>query len=255
MRIIIIEDERLTAEDLSESILQLDPSISEIVQLRSVKEAIAYFKNNVMPDLIFSDIQLGDGLSFEIFAAVDITAPIIFCTAYDEYLLDAFKTNGIDYILKPFTKDLLEIAFNKYKKLKQKMEGNLKQQYDAILKIFTEKLPSKTEAILVYYQDKIMPVKLNDIALFYIENEICHLLTFSDKVYYPNKNLDELEKISGTDFFRLNRQFLVNRKAVVDASSYFSRKLLVNLSVSFSEPITVSKERTPLFLRWLTGTN
>lgn len=255
MRIIIIEDERLTADDLAESILQLDSSVSEIIQLRSVKEAIVYFKHNPMPDLIFSDIQLGDGLSFEIFAVIDITAPIIFCTAYDEYLLEAFKTNGIDYILKPFTKELLEVAFNKYKKLKQKMEGNLKQQYDAILKIFTDKEPSKTESILVYYQDKILPVKLDDIALFYIENEICHLQTFSGKLFYPNKNLDELERMIGTGFFRTNRRSLVNRKAVVDASTYFARKLLVNLSVTFNEPVTVSKERTPLFLKWLTGTN
>lgn len=255
MRVIIIEDERLTADDLAESICQLDPSVSEIVQLHSVKEAIAYFRKNPAYDLIFSDIQLGDGLSFEIFAAENISAPIIFCTAYDEYLLEAFKTNGIDYILKPFTKEVLNTSLEKYRKLKGILEGNLKQQYETILRVFNDREHPKTEAILVYFQDKILPVKLNDIALFYIENEICHLLTFSNKLLYPNKNLDELEKMAGPAFFRMNRQYLVNRKAVTDASSYFSRKLLINISVPFSEEITVSKERTPLFLRWLTSMN
>jgi len=109
----------------------------------------------------------------------------------------------------------------------------------------------KATSIPVHYQDKIIPIKVEDIALFYLENDLTHLLTFSGKIYYPNKNLDELEKLSGSYFFRANRQFLVCRKAIVDVSSFFSRKLCVNLVVCFNEKVIVSKAKTPQFFEWL----
>eukprot|EP01136_Pigoraptor_vietnamica_P022480 Opistho-1_new@73672 len=117
MNIVIIEDERLVADDLEANIKQLLADTANIVQLRSVKEAATYLNDAPLPDLIFSDIQLGDGLSFEIFAAVNKPVPVIFCTAYDEYALEAFKANGIDYILKPFTTQILEQALKKYRQL------------------------------------------------------------------------------------------------------------------------------------------
>lgn len=239
MRVVIIEDEILTAEDLKESIQKLDESIQVTAILKSVKEAVAYFKkSNEMPDLIFSDIQLGDGESFEIYRSVDITAPVVFCTAYDEYALQAFKANGIDYILKPFTDDCIADAIRKYNGLRRTFSGQL---------------PARAQTILVYYQDKILPIKLEDIVLFYIENESLYLMTFDLQEYYLNKTLEETEQLCSNDFFRVNRQCLVNRKAIKDASQYQSRRLCVNLSVPFHEVITISKEKTPQFLAWLTG--
>ena len=240
----------MAAEDLEKSLLQLLDDVN-IVQLHSVKEAVAYFTGSSVPDIIFSDIQLGDGLSFEIFVAVPLVVPVIFCTAYNEYALDAFKANGIDYILKPYSKQTLETALKKYEQLKKAFTGNEAQSYNNLMHLLAGRDISKTSSILVYNQDKIMPVKLTDIALFHLENNLTHLLTFSGKIYYPNKNLDELEKITGNYFFRANRQFLVCRKAIVDISSFFSRKLYVNLLISYKEKVIVSKGKAAAFLEWL----
>jgi len=251
MNIVIIEDERVVADDLEFSINQLISGPVSIVQLHSVKEAVVYLKSNPSPDLIFSDIQLGDGLSFEIFIAVTVSAPVIFCTAYDEYALDAFKANGIDYILKPFTTQTLERALQRYEELKKLFSADQGPQYNALLEMLADRGTQKSSSVLVYHQDKIIPIKLEDIALFYLANEVTNLLTFSGKTFYPNKNLDELEKLSGTYFFRANRQFLVSRKAIIDVSSFFSRKLSLNLNIAFSDRVVVSKGKASQFLNWL----
>ncbi|TWI95096.1 LytTR family two component transcriptional regulator [Mucilaginibacter frigoritolerans] len=251
MNIVIIEDEMVVADDLEMNIRKLIDEPIDIVQLRSVKEGIAYFKKNDAPDLIFSDIQLGDGLSFEIFVAEPISAPVIFCTAYDEYALDAFKANGIDYILKPFTRQTLDLALQKYKQLKKVFSIDKAPQFDELMQMLTARNTPATASVLVYHQDKIIPVNLDDIAVCYLSNEITHLLTFSGKTFYPNKNLDELERLCGNSFFRANRQYLVCRKTIIDVSSFFSRKLSLNLNVQLPEKVIVSKGKAPQFLNWL----
>ncbi|MDB5086515.1 MAG: Two component transcriptional regulator, LytTR family [Mucilaginibacter sp.] len=251
MNIVIIEDEGVVADELELNIKQLIEEPVDIVQLRSVKQAIAYFKKAEAPDLIFSDIQLGDGLSFEIFVEIPVSVPVIFCTAYDEFALDAFKANGIDYILKPFTRQTLDSALEKYRQLKKIFSADQTPQYDELMQLLANREQQTAASVLVYHQDKIIPVKLQDIAMFYLENEVTHLLTFSGKTFYPNKNLDELEKLSGNYFFRANRQFLVCRKAIIDVSSFFSRKLSLNLNIPFSEKVIVSKGKAAQFLNWL----
>lgn len=250
MKIVIIEDEKLTAEDLAEVILKLQPDAQITMSLRSVKEAISYFENHASPDLIFSDIQLGDGLSFDIFKSVEVAAPIIFCTAYDEYALNAFRTNGIDYVLKPFTSLSIAQALNKYHSLRKGFAAE-RVSYDHIFDLFANKIPQKTSSVLVTYKEKIIPVKMDHIALFCIQHEETSLLTFEGQTYAVNKKMEELERICGNDFFRVNRQYLVNRKVIKNASHFFSRKLVVNLSIPFKETITISKEKTPQFLQWL----
>ncbi len=188
MRIVIIEDEKITAEDLAATITALEPDAKIIAFLNSVKKAISYFQKNEAPDLIFSDIQLGDGLSFKIFKSINISAPVVFCTAYDEYALNAFKTNGIDYILKPFTSKTIADALQKYRTLRQTFSGNA-LQYDAILEVLKNRETLKSTSVLVHHNEKILPVRLDDIALFYIENEVTHLLTFSKKIYTINKKV------------------------------------------------------------------
>ena len=250
MKIVIIEDEKITADDLATTLITLESNVNILAVLGSVKSAIAYFQKNEVPDLIFSDVQLGDGLSFEIFKAIPISTPIIFCTAYDEYALNAFKTNGIDYILKPFTENTIAEALNKYRNLRQTLSGN-DNQYKTIIDALIKRDTPKSAAVLVHFKDKIMPIRIDEIALFYIENEVTYLITFDQRKYSLNKNLEELENTAGARFFRVNRQCLVNRKAVIDASHYFSRKLSVNICVPFNDKITVSKEKTPQFLNWL----
>lgn len=251
MNIVIIEDERLVAEDLKSSIQQLIDRPVNITQLRSVRESIAYFKGNPKVDMIFSDIQLGDGLSFEIFSDISPAAPIIFCTAYNQYALEAFNANGIDYILKPFTLETLERALNKYEQLKQQLSAGGNQNYDKLMELLSGRDKQGVASILVYYQDKIMPVKLSEIAIFYLENNLTCLVTFGGKIHYPNKSLDELERMVGRTFFRANRQYLVSRSVVKDVSSFFSRKLSLNLTIPFEHKIMVSKVKTPVFLEWL----
>lgn len=253
MRIVIIEDEKLTADDLAETIVQAGPENEIIAILQSVQEALTYFRSTHAPDLIFSDIQLGDGLSFEIFSALQMNTPVIFCTAFDEYALNAFKANGIDYLLKPFTLISVQAALTKFHNLRNVAPSQNETYFQSFIKEITTQYQPRQSAILVYYKDMILPVKVDDIALFYVENEITHLLTFENKIYYPKSNLDELEKITGNQFFRANRQCLLNRLSVVNASSYLSRKLSVAVSVPFNDIITVSKEKTPQFLSWLSG--
>lgn len=253
MKIVIIEDERLTADDLMQTIRQADAAIEVVAVLKSVKESVAYFKQGIYPDLIFSDIQLGDGLSFEILK--DLSVPVIFCTAYDEYALNAFKVNGIDYLLKPFTLTSVKDSLLKFKNLTQHRQPDILQQYDSIKKLFSETLKTNISSLLIRFKDTIFPLKLEDIALFYLEYDAVHLITFDKSVYQPGKSLEELEAMAGDSFFRVNRQYLVNRKAIVHASSLLSRKLSLKVSVPVKESITISKEKAPVFLQWLAGSS
>jgi len=252
MKIVIIEDEQLTADDLSETILKVSPEVQIIARLSSVKDAVAWFRKYEQPDLIFSDIQLGDGLCFEIFRKHPVTTPVIFCTAFDEYALTAFKAHGIDYILKPFDEQTIAGALTRYKELERKFLGNNKQ-IETILQLFENRKNQKQGSVLVYHKDKILPIKLQDIALFYLEHEITYIITFRQKTFTISKSLEELEEIAGNSFYRANRQYLINRKAIKEASQYFARKLSIALSIPFSETITVSKVKVPDFLNWLSG--
>jgi DNA-binding LytR/AlgR family response regulator len=253
MRVVIIEDERITAEDLLQTIKQADPSVDIIATIRSIAEGVAYFKAKPALDLIFSDIRLGDGLSFEILK--DLTVPVIFCTAYDEYALNAFKANGIDYIMKPFTLNSVADALKKYKALFAKIGNDeIKRQYESIARLFTAHIePAKETALLIRYKDKIIPVRLESVALFKLDHTAVYLLTLEGNTYYPSQTLEELEHLAGDDFFRVNRQYLVNRKAVVHVASLLSRKLSVTVSVAQTESILISKEKAPAFLKWLSG--
>jgi two-component system response regulator LytT len=230
MKVVIIEDERITAEDLVQTIQQADSSVQVIAVLRSVTDGIAFFKSSVAPDLIFSDIRLGDGLSFEILK--DLNIPVIFCTAYDEYALNAFKANGIDYIMKPFTLSSVTDALRKYKSLAKIGEDDIKKQYDSIRRLLAENVKTvKETALLIRFKDKIIPVKMETVALFKLDHTTVHLLTLDGNTYYPSQTLEELERMVSDDFFRVNRQYLVSKKAIVNVASLLSRKLSVTVSV------------------------
>jgi DNA-binding LytR/AlgR family response regulator len=247
MKLVIIEDEKLTARDLARTIKQSFPEANIIDFITTVREGIDYFSDEPQVDLIFSDIQLGDGLSFEIFSKVEIDIPVIFCTAYDEYALDAFKANGIDYILKPFDTQAVATAINKYITFTGK-----RTSYKALEEIFINRKVSEPGAVLVFQKDKIFPVAIDTIAFFYLKNGIVYLTCFDKKTFPLNKNMEELSKLTAPLFFRANRQYLIHRKAVQDASSYLSRKLSVTLSVPVPETITISREKVSQFLEWLT---
>jgi DNA-binding LytR/AlgR family response regulator len=234
MKIVIIEDEPLTAKDLEVCIHAAEPGAEVVATLGSVDEAIRYFKEHAAPDIIFSDIQLGDGQSFAIFEANAQIVPVIFCTAYDEYALEAFRAAGIDYILKPFTAKTIAAALAKYHHLKPREE------------------PAR-RSILVYYKTQIIPVAVEDIALVYVHDESTRLVLFNKQQYVVGKRLEEVEKIVGAAFYRVNRQYLVNREAIKDVSQDAGRRLLVNLLIPFDEPIMVGRVKASAFLSWLAG--
>lgn len=249
MNIVIIEDEQYTAEDLAKNIKNAIPDVTIQATLQSVKEAIAYLKTNEHPDLFFSDIQLGDGLSFEIFKSIKTSTPVIFITAFDEYALKAFQANGIDYILKPFNSKTISDALNKFKTLtSNKSETNKIEQLLTYLHLNQQ---LKQSSILVYQKDKIIPVNSANIALFYTENDSVKVICFDGKQYTANSTLEELEKNMGTEFFRANRQYIINRNAIIDVSQYFGRKLYVNLKLNHKEKVLISKEKSSTFLNWL----
>lgn len=252
MKVIIIEDESLTAEDLAEILLKLSDGIEVVKILASVTESVEYLKQNSYPDLIFCDIQLGDGHSFEIFKAVQIDVPVIFCTAYDEYALEAFKNNGIDYILKPFVKKNIKAAVEKYKSLRARFSKS-GFNFDDLLKNIHPRYnhEKKVSSLLITWKDKIIPVKISDIALFNIDFKATQLITFDNQIYFVNHTLDELEEICGENFYRANRQYLINRNAVSEALQYYARKLILKLKIDGKHEIIISKSRVPEFLSWL----
>lgn len=251
MKVIIIEDEKLTAKDLAKTLIAIDNDIEIVKIIHSVEEGLLFFNNSYQSDLIFSDIELGDGLSFDIFQKHQNTPPIIFCTAYEQYMLNAFKTAGIDYVLKPFSRASIEKALLKFRQLKNNFEkptSDVTVIFDAI----KNSLLGKVSSVIVHQGDKMIPINGNDIALFFIENDCVFAFTFDQKKYLINQKLENLEK-SFPDYFRANRQFLINRKSVKDASHYFHRKMVVNLNIPFKEQIIISKLRTTDFIQWLTN--
>lgn len=251
MKVLIIEDEMLVANDLAISLKTIRPGIEIQRILESVKDAVDYLKKNEQPDLIFSDIQLGDGLSFEINREVEINVPIIFCTAYDNYAIEAFKVNGIEYILKPFDRKSLENAISKFENLRQNLAGNIAHQYKFAMEALSMYKLKESGTYMVKYRNRFLPINYNHIGMFYLENEINNLYTTTGKIFYVPESLEELEKKLGPVFFRVNRQFLINRSVVVDAIEHFPRRLVINLSFKFGKQVFVSKEKRGKVLDWL----
>ena len=258
MKILIIEDEMYTARDLERTIREVQPNAEIVAVLPSVEEGIEFFAGDEEVDLIFSDIQLNDGLSFEIFRAVDRFIPIIFCTAYDQYALEAFKTHSIDYILKPFETESVRKALGKYKHLKQDSAPATTAQapdMEAIIQAVMQRLYApRKKSLIVHKGDKLIPMPVDDVAVFFIEHESVWAFTFAEEKFaLNNAKLDALEAAHAPGFFRVNRQQLIHRRAVQDASQYFHRKLLVNLTVPFSQEVIVGKLKTKPFLEWLSN--
>jgi two-component system, LytTR family, response regulator LytT len=250
LKVVLIEDEKFTAIDLADTLTKIDSNIEIVITLSSVEQAIDFLKAEDGFDLIFSDIQLPDGLSFNIFKSVKIKVPVIFCTAFDKYALEAFDANGIDYLLKPFNEASVSKAIDKYIALKSNFktpESNL----DKLIHKLEQQISHKPNSIIVYQGDKILPIGINQIALFYLEDDYVFALTFDSKKHILTQNLEELENLCGNNYFRANRQYLVNRKAVKDASKYFNRKIIINLNVNYSGQILVGKLKATSFLQWL----
>ncbi len=246
MNILIIEDEMKAAKGLIKTLAEIDDTIRIVAVLESVKDSVKWFAENEQPDLIFSDIQLSDGLCFDIYQNVKVTSPIIFCTAFDEYLMDAFDTCAVSYLLKPINKDKIEEALAKYKSMQATFQDN------HIEKLLSQIKPTYKTTLLVNFKDKIMPVQTKDIAFFYWDESVLTLTTLKNHKYYYSASVDEMERMLDPQlFYRTNRQFLVNRNAILNAERYLARKIAVKLSVEVPETIVVGKTKLTDFLKWL----
>jgi two-component system response regulator LytT len=251
MNVLIIEDEARSAKELVQLIAAADGSLNVVAILESVEQGVAWLSSNQQPGLIFSDIQLTDGSSFDIFQRVAITCPIVFCTAFDDYLMDAFETNAISYLLKPVTKEKVEGALQKLRLLRG---GGRDQEQPALETLLKQLRQPYKSTILVHLREKIIPVPTRDIAYFYMEHSVVEVCTLQQQKYFITGSMDEMEKTMDPElFFRANRQFLVGRAAIANAERSFSRKLAVRLIVPTEEPIVVSKAKASEFLHWLGG--
>jgi len=249
MKLVIIEDEPLTARDLVRTVRGIDPDIEILPILYSLADATSFFDQSPEVDLIFSDIELGDGTSFDLFGQLSLKIPIVFCTAYDGYTLKAFENFGIDYIIKPFQKKQIEKALQKYKDLKYSL-ADTKNRWGKISNHLTELIRPGSQSLLVHKGDRIIPIAQEHIALFHISKEKVFVFTHNQERYAIPDKMDALE-LRFPHFFRANRQCLLNRNSIKEAAAYFNRKLLVTLHFKFPEPIIVSRLKVNQFLEWL----
>jgi len=252
MNIIIIEDEVKTAKALGQLILSIRPDARILSYIQSIDGAVSYLSENDQPDLIFMDIQLSDGLCFEIFKSVEVVSPVIFCTAFDDYAIEAFKSNGIDYILKPFSRESIAQGIKKAGELKNFFQRNKKLMPDFEYLLTRNGENAGKSSFLVFKNNKYLTIQTESIAFFFIKNETPTIMSFDKGEYQISQSLDEVHKLlSPSQFFRLNRQYLVNFSAIKEAEHYFSRKLIVKLTVPTEEKLLVGKDKVTSFLSWL----
>jgi DNA-binding LytR/AlgR family response regulator len=244
---LLIEDERLAAEKLEALISQVDAQIDVVAKLESVADSINWLASNPAPDLIFMDIQLDDGISFEIFDAVKVEAPVIFTTAFDQYAIRAFKVNSVDYLLKPIDRNALETALEKYRRVFRPagMEEKLSKVFQQLSK------PWKTRFFVkvgVHFQS----VPVEEICCFFVEERCSFLKTQTGKNYALDYSLDQLQKrVDPELFFRINRNFMVNINCITEIISYSTNRLKLKLKNFDDEGLIVSRDKVSEFKQWL----
>ncbi|MEM8891713.1 MAG: LytTR family DNA-binding domain-containing protein [Bacteroidota bacterium] len=247
MNVLIVEDEAHTASLLQE-IIEQDSEFIVIEKLESVVETVQYlskYQKNL--DLLFFDIQLADGKSFEIFKHIDVVVPIVFCTAFDEYSLQAIKNNGIDYVLKPFKEDEIHEALQKYKSLRNNLQAK-----NPVPIVFQPEKTSYQNSFLTQYREKSIVKRVEEVALFTVEHENVYLYSFEGEKYPLLKKLEYVESVCDPQqFFRISRQMLVNRSAVLSFEPYFNRKIILQLKVRPEEKAIVSRLKVSPFKDWL----
>ncbi len=248
MKVIIIEDEAAAVRRLTKMILEIEPSIQILTDLDSIESSVDWLSNNTHPDLLFMDINLADGNSFEIFNHIKIDKPIIFTTAYDEFAIKAFKVNALDYILKPIKKVELATAIAKFKKsIKSKLPD-----YKELAKAIQQNKSPKRFLIRLGQQIKI--VELKEVAYFYTQDKITFLITKEGKRYPIDFSLDHIDGIADSaSFFRINRQFIVSMFSIDEMQSWTKSRVRILLNPPVIPETIVSTTRSPHFKKWLTG--
>ena len=250
MKVILVEDEVLAMQKLERYILKYDATIDICARLTSISETVSWIKNSKnVYDLVFMDIQLTDGLSFEIFNQVQLQKPVIFTTAFDEYAIDAFKVNSIDYILKPITFTDISKALTKHKVLRGPIIQNQIEDISNLIQKKTYK-----DRFLVKLGNHIHAIKTQNIALFYAEGRTVFLVTNEGKKYILDYKLEDLTKLLNTaDFYRVSRTYIVNIDAIKDVIMYSNSRLKLLLNITTENDIIVSRDRASTFKTWFGG--
>jgi two-component system, LytTR family, response regulator len=249
MNILIIEDEPLVAKDLQNLLSTLSPNSKTLAVISSVERAQKWFKENAMPDLVISDIQLSDGISFDIFETLHLQCPIIFTTAYDEYAIRAFKLNSIDYLLKPIDQKELAAALDKYKSLNHK--DVIDYQLKALMNHWANPVKKYKERFLVLQRNTLVPITQNEIAFFHKEELIYVHTINNEKFIGEHQTMDEVEGVLNPQiFFRVNRQFIIHIQSAARIKTTH-KGLTVQLKPPFNIEIDISREKAVAFKNWL----
>lgn len=245
MRILIIEDETAAAQNLQAILKKEAPEAELLGVLESVEESIEWLEANPAPDLLFMDIHLADGESFRILDRVEVEAPIIFTTAYDQYALEAFRVCSIDYLLKPINAEDVRRALKKLERLTGGERATYTEQVKQAVRHYEE-------TFLIHVRDKIIPLQRDQIAFCYTSNERVIAYDYNGATYPIEKTLEAMQRaLPEEDFFRANRQFIVARRAVGEISVWFGNRLSLALKLPTPERIIISKARVPEFKLWL----
>ena len=249
MKVVIIEDEKPAARRLSRMLNEI--GIEPVAMLHSVEEAVNWFYRNEHPDLLFLDIQLSDGLSFEIFEEVEVKSAIIFTTAYDEYALKAFKLNSVDYLLKPIDTDELENAVNKYKNL-HAVKANQSFNIEQIKGLISPLQKNYKKRFTVKIGQHLKMISIESIECFYSENKATHIHTIDNRSYLIEDTLEQLGgKLQPETFYRVSRKYLINVNAIKDIIAYSNSRLKILLNSYNDAEIIVSRERVKDFKNWI----
>ncbi|WP_299121298.1 LytTR family DNA-binding domain-containing protein [uncultured Tenacibaculum sp.] len=250
MNVLIIEDEQAAAENLKYLLKEIDPLITVETVIDTVVDAVDFFNKEHSIALAFFDIHLADGISFEIFEKVQVNVPIIFTTAFDEYAIKAFKVNSVDYLLKPIDEEELKDAIDKYKSTRQASPIN--EQFQQMLQLIKSEKKSYKNTYLVQQRDTLIPLNVNDVAYFTIDDSIVKAVVKDNKSFIIDKKLEDIEtELNPALFFRANRQFIVNRNAIENLQLYFNGKLILNVNPKPQEQIVVSKAKAPQLKNWM----
>ena len=250
MNILIVEDEDPAAQRLQKQLQEIVPEARVLDVLASVASTVNWLKTHASPDLILMDINLADGTSFEVFSQVDVSTPVIFITAFDEYAIQAFQVNSVEYLLKPVRKEQLAAAINKYKRF----HTGQKIDMDKIMESMGRTQDKYQKRFIIRFGEHIKAIDVKDVAYFYTEEKINFLKTWDDRVYPLDFNLDKLETMLDPErFFRINRQFIISIESINEMFSFSKSRVKVTLNPPTNMDTIVSTERSPNFKEWLVG--
>ena len=256
MRVLIIEDELSASKRLKKMIQEIDPAVEFLAELESVEASVKWLSGGKEVDLIFMDIHLADGSSFEIFREIQVETPVIFTTAYDEYAIEAFKVNSVDYLLKPIKKQKLAQSIQKFSKLHRSGEQATQINIEQLLSTMNHSASEFQKRILIKYGQHLKAIEISESAYFYVESRITFMKTHQGKNYPVDYNLDQLEEIlNPNQFFRINRKFIINIDAIGQMYTYSKSRVKIELIPPTDSETIVSSERSSRFKKWLMGKN